>query len=90
MNKTFNYKGYEFNMSVQFNTRAERNLDGKRWHTLITNCTGYDNYYSKKEVLDEDLVMVVLEEERLAKKYVDDKVKAHTILDERLADLGFK
>ncbi len=90
MNKQFEYRGFNFNIKVELNTKVEKRKDGERWHTVTTNCMDVDNYYKKEEVNDRFLVMYVQDCERLAKKYVDEKLDGKTSPDARLAELGFK
>ena len=73
MNKQFEYRGFNFNIKVELNTKVEKRIDGERWHTVTTNCMDFDNYYKKEEVNDKFLVICVQECERLAKMYVDEK-----------------
>lgn len=89
MNKEFEYRGYKFNIKVELNTRARR-PNGDRYHTVTTNCMDYDNYYKKEEVNDKYLVLAIQDCERLAKKYVDEKLEGKPSPDERLSELGFK
>ena len=49
-----------------------------------------DNYYKKEEINDKLLVMYVQDCERLAKKYVDEKLDGKPSPDARLSELGFK
>lgn len=90
MNKQFEYRGYEFNIKVELNTKIEKRIDGDRWHTVTTNCMGYDNYYVKDEVNDKLIVIYVQDAERIAKKYIDHKIDGEPSPDERLKELGFK
>ena len=50
----------------------------------------FDNYYKKEEINDKLLIVYVQECERLAKKYVDEKLDGKPSPDERLSQLGFK
>ena len=90
MNKQFKYRGFNFNIKVELNTKVEKRIDGERWHTVTINCTDVDNYYKKEEVNDNLLVMYVQDCERLAKKYVDEKLDGKPSPDARLSELGFK
>ena len=90
MNKQFEYRGFNFNIKVELNTKVEKRIDGERWHTVTTNCMDVDNYYKKEEVNDKLLVMYVQDCERLAKKYVDEKLDEKPYPDARLLELGFK
>ena len=90
MNKQFEYRGFNFNIKVELNTKVEKRIDGERWHTITINCMDVDNYYKKEEVNDKLLVMYVQDCERLAKKYVDEKLDGKPSPDARLSELGFK
>jgi len=90
MNKQFVYRGFSFNSKVELNTRVEKRINGERRHTITTNCMDVDNYYKKEEVNDKFLVMCVQDCERLAKKYVDEKLDGKPSPDARLSELGFK
>ena len=90
MNKQFEYRGFNFNIKVELNTKVEKRIDGERWHTITTNCMDVDNYYKKEEVNDKYLVGCVQDCERLAKKYVDEKLDGKPSPDARLSELGFK
>jgi len=90
MDKQFEYRGFNFNIKVELNTKVEKRIDGERWHTIIVNCMDSDNYYKKEVVNDRFLVMCVLNYESLAKKYVDEKLDGKPTADERLSELGFK
>jgi hypothetical protein len=50
----------------------------------------YDNYYKKKKVKDQSLVIYVINAEMEAKKYIDEKKDGEKLGDERLIALGFK
>ena len=90
MNKQFEYRGFNFNIKVELNTKVEKCIGGECWHTVTTNCMDADNYYKKEEVNDKFLVMCVQDCERLAKKYVDEKLDGKPYADARLSELGFK
>jgi hypothetical protein len=89
MNKKFDYRAYHFNICVQLNTKVERTPNGRRYHTVVCNDMGVTNYYHKREVLDESLVLQISIEEELAKKFVDELEDGKPPYDQRLADLGF-
>jgi hypothetical protein len=90
MNKEFEYRGFRFNIKVELNSRVEKSLNGNRWHTVILNCMGGDNFYIKEEIPDDELVSYVTKCERFAKEYVDGKLDGEQPYDERLTELGFK
>ena len=43
MNKQFEYRGFNFNIKVELNTKVEKCIGGERWHTVTTNCMDADN-----------------------------------------------
>ena len=89
-NKTFKYKGYEFITSVQLNTRVERRIDGKKWHTIITNCTGANNFYTKDEIETLQIEGYVEKHKQFAIDYVDKLTCKEQSYEERLLSLlGF-
>jgi hypothetical protein len=90
MNKEFEYRGFKFHIKVEFNTKTERRLDGETWHTIIVNCMDFDNYYVKEEVNDKLLELFIHDCERIAKKYIDEKLEGKTTVNARLSKLGFK
>ena len=90
MNKQFEYRGFNFNIKVELNTKVEKRIDGERWHTVTINRMDVDNYRKKEEVNDKSLVVYVQDCERLAKKYVDEKLDGKPSPDARLSELGFK
>ena len=90
MNKEFEYRGFNFNIKVELNTKVERRIGGERWHTVTINCMNLDNYYNKEQINDKLLVLYVQDCERVAKKYVDAKLDEKPRVDERLSELGFK
>ena len=90
MNKQFEYRGFNFNIKVELSTKVEKRIDGERWHTITINCMDVDNYYKKEEVNDKFLVVCVQDCERLAKKYVDEKLDGKPSPAVRLSELGFK
>ena len=90
MNKEFEYRRYHFNIKVKLNTRVAKCSDGPVYHTVITNCMDFDNYYVTEEVKDEFLTIAVEDAERLAKKYVDKELDEVPTPDSRLKELGFK
>ena len=52
MNNQFEYRGFNFNIKVELNTKVEKRINGERWHTITTNCMDADNYYKKEEVYE--------------------------------------
>jgi hypothetical protein len=89
MNKQFEYRGYNFNIKVELNTKAERHPNGKKWHTVTVNCMDKDNYYKKREVEDDWLTMCIESEEIQARRYVNEIIDGKPTPDKRLSQLGF-
>lgn len=87
-NKEFEYKGYRFNIKVELNTKIEKQLDGKLWHTIAVNDMGPSNYYRKFDVLDFDLTTGISNAIDHAKAHVDDKTQLSTA-EKTLINLGF-
>ena len=87
-NKQFDYKGYKFNISVELNTSAERHPNGKVWHTIITNDMGATNYYQKQNVESNELADAVINQERIAKLFVD-KGEGNAEEEMLLLSMGF-
>lgn len=90
MNKEFEYRGFNFNIKVELNTKVEKRINGERWHTVTINCMDFDNYYKKEEVNDKFLVLYVQKCEKQAKNYIDTKLDSRSSSDVRLLKLGFK
>ena len=91
LNKEFEYKGYKFNTSVELNTRAERNLNGKVWHTIITNCMDGNNYYQKEEIETFQIEEVVKKHKQNAIDYIDKLTyKKQSFEEMLLTNLGFQ
>lgn len=93
-NKKYTYRGYEFNICVKLNTKVERGLNGSRFHTIISNCLGHDNYYSKDETVTSEIIEYKIREELNAiREYVDKKLNHESEMDETiqlLTNLGFE
>ena len=88
-NKKFDYRGYVFNISVKFNTRVEKRINGDKWHTVVVNDMGHGSYYQKEEVNDKLLEIAVQDFERLAMEYIDKRIDGMPNIDDRLSKLGF-
>lgn len=89
LNKIFAYNGYNFNISVELESKIEKSLDGRRWHKVIVNDTGASNYYQKFEVEDDELHTAITCCQEKCIAFVDNatnKTKAEKILN----NLGFK
>jgi len=91
-NKQFEYDGMKFNISVTLNHTVEGSPAGHAYHQIITNCLGYDQYYSKAFINAERPLKEAIEEEELkVRTYVDKKYKTVVSDEEQiLIDLGFK
>lgn len=90
LNKQFQYKKYNFNTSVRLNTRAERRIGGKVWHTIITNCMDGNNYYKKDEIETCQIEEYVKSHEQLAMEYIDKLTYREQSFEETLLEgLGF-
>ena len=59
-------------------------------YTVIVNCMDFDNYYVREEVNDKFLELFIHDCERIAKKYIDEKLEGKTTVNARLSKLGFK
>ncbi|WP_445713455.1 hypothetical protein [Flavobacterium sp.] len=91
LNKEFEYKGYKFNTSVELNTRAERKINGKVWHTIITNCMDGNNYYQKEEIETFQIEEVVEKHKQNAIDYIDKLTFKEKSFEEMLlSSLGFQ
>lgn len=89
-NKQFEHKDYKFNTSVELNTRAERKLNGKVWHTIITNCLGGNNYYVKDEIETYQIEEYVEKHKQDAIDYIDKLTYKEKSFEETiLSNLGF-
>jgi hypothetical protein len=89
-NKRFEYKGYKFNTSIELNTKAERKLNGKIWHTIITNCMDGNNYYQKEEIETFQIEEYVEKHNLSAIEYIDKLTFVSETFEERLlSTLGF-
>ena len=71
MDKQIEYKGYKFNVTVELNTKIEKCLNGKRFHTVRVNDLGPSNYYVKKEIEDSKLFEAIEAMQNDAKLLVD-------------------
>jgi len=92
MTKKFKYKGYEFLITVEFNTMIERHPHGKIYHTVKAYCINANNwYYCNERVVDVMLEGQVILAEKEAKTWAD-KITTNSFLDplkEKLIELGF-
>lgn len=90
LNKEFDYKGYIFNTSIELNTKVEKRLYGKRWHTIITNCMGGNNYHIKDEIQTFEIEEYVEKHKQLAIDYIDKLTyKPQSFEEQLLSGLGF-
>ena len=90
LNKEFDYKGYKFNTSIELNTKIEKRIDGKRWHTIITNCMGGNNYYQKEDIETFQIEEAVEKHKQNAIDYIDKLTYEKKSFEEMLlSELGF-
>lgn len=90
LNKEFDYKTYKFNTSIELNTKIEKRLNGKRLHTIITNCMGGNNYYHKDEIETFQIEEYVEKHKQLAIEYIDKLTyKPQSFEEQLLSGLGF-
>ena len=90
LNKEFDYKTYKFNTSIELNTKVEKRLNGKRWHTIITNCMDGNNYYKKDEIETFQIEEYVEKHKQLAIEYIDKLTyKPQSFEEQLLSGLGF-
>ncbi len=90
LNKEFYYKGYRFNTSIELNTKVERILDGKVWHTIITNCMDGNNYYQKEVIETSQIEEYVQKHNKSAEEYIDKLTYTQQSYEEQLLyKLGF-
>jgi hypothetical protein len=89
-NKEFEYKDYKFNTSIELNTKIEKRLNGKRFHTIITNCLGGNNYYQKDEIETFQIEEYVEKHKKSAIDYIDKLTyKPQSLEEQLLSGLGF-
>lgn len=89
-NKQFVHKGYTFNISVELNTSVEKRINGRVWHTVITNCLGGNNYYERVEVESLELEVTIDRHQQLAIDYIDKiTYKPQTVEEMLLSKMGF-
>lgn len=90
MRKFHKYRGYEFDISVELNTRAERRLNGIQWSTVtITDKSGS---YSKEEEIENQRLRLYLKMDVIfdIEKWVDEQKDGIKGLEQELKDLGYK
>lgn len=92
MNKQFEYRGYNFNIRVDLNTKIERRPNGRRWHTITINCIDDQDYNKTAEVEDAFLEVFIGNIEYTAKEFIDNKEdgKKKNLDEQRLIKLGFE
>lgn len=89
MNKKFNYRGFNFNINVELDTKVEKTPNGKRWHKVTINCTDQLSFYEQKEVDDILLIPTISSFENKAQRFIDNKLDKKPIHQE-LSELGFE
>jgi hypothetical protein len=88
--KGFRHKGYVFMTSITLNTKAEKRINGKIWHTIITKDMGVTDYYVKDEITDDMLKEFIVKHEYDAKRFVDKQEKESLSPNQiLLTSLGF-
>lgn len=89
-NKQFDYKDYKFNTSIELNTKAERTPNGRKWHTIITNCMGGNNFYQKDLIETFQIQEYVEKHKEAAVEYIDKLTYKPESLEEKIVcSLGF-
>jgi len=89
-NKKWEYKGYEFETTVELDARIEKHIGGRRWHRLNVKITKDYQYATFDEVLSTDLFDMINQQEQSAKDYVDGAGFKPQIEEEnKLLELGF-
>lgn len=89
-NKEFEYKGYKFNTSIKLNTKIEKKIYGKIWHTITTNCMGSINHYQKDEIETHEIEEYVEKHKQSAIDYIDKLTyKPQSFEEQILSKLGF-
>ena len=91
LNKQYEYRGYTFNIGVELNTKAERHMNGKVWHTVIVNDMGFGSYYKKEEIENERLKMYLkMDVIYDIEKYVDEQLDGKKGIEKELAEMGYE
>lgn len=87
--KSFNYNNYQFITSVELNTSVERSINGRKFHTVITNSSDSASFYIKNtSVTDEKLLKIIDDQMKEAQKYSDNK-HLSSEYETKLMELGF-
>jgi hypothetical protein len=88
VSKTFTYQEYEFKIEVEFNTKAERHPNGKRWHTVnvYSPVGGLLQPVNSQYVVDSELENFVTEKETILRAWADKQVR----LENPLKHLGYR
>lgn len=91
-NKQFDYRGYQFNITIFLDYKTERRPNGLTWCKIRVNCLGSDNYYKTEEFLVEFIEDTINEHMNIARQYVDKKLTGPKLsqTEQRLVDIGFK
>ena len=91
MNKEYEYRGFKFNIKVKLNTKQERHIDGKIWHTVIINDMGMGSYYKTEEIEEKRLKMYLkMDVPIMIEKYVDEQIDGSIGIEKELKQLGFE
>jgi hypothetical protein len=87
MKKEYNMGGLKFIMTVHLNSKIEKTINGKRYHTILTK--GIDNEYIKTSIVEDSLLVPMIEsEEKAMNEWAINKLS--NTKDQRLIDLGFE
>lgn len=90
MKKIFEYNGRKFYINVKFNTKMEKHINGKVFHTVNIIESGYDKKFEhNKEVEECDVLMTITQFENLAKEHINNDNHL-TKLQKDLIIIGFK
>ncbi len=91
MSKIFVYRENEFKINVELNTKAERHLDGKVWHTVTIAGLDKIKYFIKEEIEEKRLKMYLkMDVPIMIKEYVDIQLDGPTGIEKELAEMGYE
>jgi len=84
--KEWEYKGYEFETTVELYT--EDTIDDVR-HTIKTFCDTANDYFAKDSVQSHVLDKIIMEQSKDAMKYIDKLTNTPSKEEKLLLELGF-
>ena len=92
MNNQFEYKGYKFNIKVEFDVKVEKCIGGKRWHRVFLNHMGSANWgVQDNEVEDSSLLGRIEGVKKEAEDWVNKRHNTgYTETQKALLEMGFK